>query len=212
MVFVVYVTFANKVGDAFSMRKGYSLIWIIILYIVGAWMNRCNIMKCFKIRELLMGLIICILFTWAVKILAPQIIVGDMLVNYTSFTIVYNAIALVGIFSKIKLKLCVKKVVAWLKPATFGVYLIHAHPLIFEYLIEDAFSLIAYSSWWLLVVYVLLYSFGIFMVCLVIEMCRLSIFKLLKINKLTEIIDSRIVKQINRKMEIIIGEEQNDYI
>ena len=35
-IFVGYVTFANKVGDCFKLSRGYSFVWLTILYLIGA--------------------------------------------------------------------------------------------------------------------------------------------------------------------------------
>jgi hypothetical protein len=185
-VFMIYVTFSGKVGDCFSLGGGYSFVWLLILYSIGAWMQKCNIPAYFKNSTLVIGILGCILFTWISKIFVPQSITGDIFVNYTSFTIVYVAFALVSIFSKLHLNGLGKKFVVCFAPAAFGVYLIHVQQLVWEYVLHGAFAWIAESSWWLLVIQVLLAAFCIFSCCLIIEKCRLLIFRGLKIDKLVD--------------------------
>ncbi|MGM9566799.1 MAG: acyltransferase family protein [Clostridia bacterium] len=67
-VFVLYVTVANWFGDCFLLGRGYSFVWLVILYVVGAWMKKCNIPARFKTGTLFVGIAGCILFTWILKV------------------------------------------------------------------------------------------------------------------------------------------------
>jgi surface polysaccharide O-acyltransferase-like enzyme len=193
-VFVIYVTFANRIGSHFTLSGGYSFVWLTILYTIGAWMKKCSIQNCCSNRILLFGILGCILLTWIDKVPVNQ----GLFVDYTSLTVVFIAFALVSIFSKLQLKGLCKKVVICFAPAAFGVYLIHVQPLIWDYIMQDAFVWIAESAWWLLVIQVLLSAFCIFVCCLIIEKCRLLIFRRLKIdnliNKIADILDGLVHK------------------
>jgi surface polysaccharide O-acyltransferase-like enzyme len=119
-----------------------------------------------------------------------------LFVNYTSLAVVFIAFALASIFSKLQLKGLCKKFVICFAPAAFGVYLIHEQQLMRGHFITDAFTWIAESSWWLLIIQVLLSALCIFSCCLIIEKCRLLIFRRLKIdnliNKIADMIDNSV--------------------
>jgi surface polysaccharide O-acyltransferase-like enzyme len=189
-VFVCYVTFANRLGDCFSLSSGYSFVWLAILYIIGAWMKKCNVQRYCKSRTLIIGIFVCVLFAWAAKVFLDC----DIFYKYTSFTLVFIAFALVSIFSKLQPKVLCRKFVTCFSPAAFGVYLIHDQQLMRGHFITDSFTWIAESAWWLLIIQVLLSALCIFACCLSIEKCRLLIFRRLKIddliNKIADMIDN----------------------
>jgi hypothetical protein len=183
-VYIVYVTFANRFGDCFSLDAGYSFGWLTILYIVGAWMKKCNVPTYLNHRVCLMGIIFCILFTWGVKMFIPENITNNIFINYTSFSIVFVAFALVVMFSKLHMGIIAERIVNCFAPAAFGVYLIHTHKLVWNYIMYEAFIWITYSPWWLLVIEVFISAFCIFIFCLLIEKLRLILFRILKIDEL----------------------------
>jgi hypothetical protein len=183
-IYIVYVTFANRFGDCFSLDAGYSFGWLTILYIVGAWMKKCDVPAYLNNRECLMGIIFCVLFTWVIKMFIPANITNNIFINYTSFSIVFIALALVVMFSKLHMGLIAERIVNCFAPAAFGVYLIHTHRLVWNYFMKEAFIWITNSSWWLLVIEVLISAFCIFIFCLLIEKIRLILFRILKIDEL----------------------------
>jgi hypothetical protein len=93
--------------------------------------------------------------------------------------------------------LCRKFVICF-SPAAFGVYLIHEQQLMRGHFITDSFTWIAESAWWLLIIQVLLSALCIFVCCLIIEKCRLLIFRRLKIdnliNKIADTLDGLVHK------------------
>ena len=73
----------------------------------------------------------------------------------------------------------------------FGVYLIHVHPLIFEYIIKDAFITFLYKPLIVMVVCVFAATLAIFVLCSAIDLIRIQIFKLIRVGRLCEIIDNK---------------------
>lgn len=94
---------------------------------------------------------------------------AQVFVNYISLTIVYNAFALVCVFSKMKMNSTEVKVISALAPAAFEVYLIHSQTVIWDHFMTDAFTWIAGSSIWLVPFEVPGSTLGVFLVCLLIE-------------------------------------------
>ena len=194
--FVVYVTFANCLGDCFKLEGGYSFVWLSILYLVGAWLKKCDIPKHIRNSYFLVGSAICIVFSWFAHEFIP-VSVFSVFVNYTSFTIVFVAISLVSVFSKLHFSPKSSKVIACFAPAAFGVYLIHVQPIVWGHFMSNAFVWIADFPAWLLPTLVLGSSFVIFVVCLLIEKIRLILFKLLKINQFTGFVEKKLDYIVN---------------
>ena len=193
---MIYVTFANFLGDCFKLAGGYSFVWLAILYLVGAWLRKCDIPRKLRNSFFLTGSAICIVFSWIAHEFSPFPVFGAF-VNYTSFTIAFVAVSLVCVFSKLHINNKSSEVIAFFAPAAFGVYLIHVHPIVWEYFMSNAFVWIADFSTWLLPILVLGSGLCILLICLFIEKIRLLLFKFLKINKFTGFVEKRLDYIVN---------------
>ena len=207
-VFIIYMTFANifsvdsanaKIGDAFSFENGYSFSWLTILYVVGAWMKKCDIPHKMKNRDLFIGMGSNILITWLFLILNLPAGFSKLFINYTSITIVYSAFALVAIFSKIQLRTMGSRVVSFFAPAAFGVYLIHVHPILWN-VMTNKFIWIVELRGWIIPGVVCGIAFGIFAICIFIEKIRLILFDLLRINQLVDKIAIALRQMVENKL------------
>lgn len=199
-VFMLYGTLANKLGDCFSLNGGYSFIWLMILYIVGAWIKKCNIQTYINKKILMTGIIGSIILTWILKILFVENAFANLFISYTSITIIYIAFAFVVIFSKLQLGNYIKKVIKFFSPAAFGVYLIHTHPIIWGHFMAGSFTWILHSSHWLFVIEILISALCIFICCLLIEKARLIIFHFIGINRFIDQIAIMISDKLNQIM------------
>lgn len=197
-VFIGYVTFANFFDDCFKLMGGYSFVWLSILYLVGAWLKKCDIPNSIRNSYFLIGSTICIVFSWVVHEFIP-LSFSDIFVNYTSFTIVFVALSFVSVFSKLQISFRFSKVIACFAPAAFGVYLIHVQPIVWGHFMNSAFIWIADFSVYLIPILVIASAFCIFMICLLIEKARLVLFKLLKINQFINFTE----KKLNSMMSYI---------
>lgn len=173
----MYATFANTGGDPFKLNGGHSFIWLLILYNVGAWIKKNSINTKGKKIFWIALLVISIIITWLYKMFFP--IASETLISYISPTVVVEAICFVVIFSEIKLNEKLISLVSKASPAAFGVYLIHSQRLIWGRFIKDSFVWIAESNPLLLLFQILGCAAGIFIVCLMIELIRLVVFKFL---------------------------------
>ena len=206
-IFVGYVTFSNFWGDCFRLEGGYSFVWLSILYLVGAWLKKCDIPKKIRNSFFFLGSAICIAFSWFAHEFIPISFFG-VFVNFTSFTIVFVAISLVCVFSKLHFNSKSSKVIAFFAPAAFGVYLIHVQPLVWRYFMSNAFVWIADFTAWLLPILVLGSAFCLFVICLLIEKLRLILFKLLKINQFTGFIEKKLDYIVHSTFDKVTSREQ----
>ncbi len=187
-------------GDIFKTSGGYSMFWLIVLYFLGAY---------FKLTEedrkrgklwYLAGFVISVLLVWVYKFLplGPKFN-GNLFIGYYSPFILSSAAFLLLFCSKLKIKGKIPKfLIKTLAPASFGVYLIHTNPLIWESIIKNRFVGYAASSTPKLVLLVLVTAVAIYLACSLIDLLRIALFKLLRINKLSEIIEKNLSKILNR--------------
>lgn len=180
----LYLTFSNKWGDCFEFSNGYSVLWLIILYLTGAVIKKCELTKYFKKKKMILGIMGCILLSWSLKVFIPEHTISELLINYTSIVVSYIAFALVIIFSQLRISKKTEKVIACFTPAVFGCYLIHMHPIIYENLIIERFTWIANLDLLIIPFAILICATGIFFVCILVEKIRLRIFEFLKIDKI----------------------------
>lgn len=131
----------------------------------------------------------CILITWSSKILVEKFPISgftldsSFLIHYTSPFIVLAAISLLLIFGSMNFSESVKKMIMLISPLSFGVYLLHDHPLVRSYVMTERFAFITNGS----VSKMLLFFFGIILAIFVVGCCvdavRSKLFQLLHIRK-----------------------------
>ena len=170
----------NCVTDPFAIGSGYSLPWLTVMYLLGAWIKKCDIAN--QIKGWILGVVMafCWIFTWLYTLYSP--VKNDILLTYTSPTIVLAALCLLVLFSKISVGSGLQKCIRFFAPATFGVYIIHMQPVLKEELLPNLFHWMAQLQWWLIPLAVLACAVAIFLLCLFIEKLRILVFNGLKLN------------------------------
>lgn len=190
--------------DAMNTVAGFSTMWLIVLYIIGAYLKRrgdlkSSVLKCF-ICYLAMSAI-----SLAVKmIIAPfhnsydfyELAKSNPLISYTSPTLLGAAVFLVLAFSKIKIHEAAKKVIALLSPLALGVYIIHVNPLIWLNIMPKINRFTNTSNVPATIVTVLLAALFVYLVCTVFELLRSKLFKLLKLRELVSKAEEKIARKI----------------
>ena len=196
LVFSCYGTFAKMNADVFVLKSGYSFLWLALIYLVGAWMKKHQIVERYNKKQA----IVLILFLTMLSMLTlyfPEPF-RNILISYTSPTIVLIAVAYMVLFSKLQFNVAGQKLIQCFSPAAFGVYLIHVHPCVWVYFMKKRFTFIADSSAWVLPFKVIGYAAIVFVVCILIEKVRLILFQVLKINEAVGKLDGVFAK-IGRK-------------
>ena len=206
-----YITIAqNYGGDPFEMREGYSVVWLSILYVIGALIKKNEWHK--KVQQhrknCVSLVVICITinvfwkyaFGWLTMRVLGTLWADRLFVSYVSPTALTLAFLLVCFFSNLHLNEVGKKMVAFFVPATFGVYLIHVQPIVAHNFIKDRFTWIAHFGFLESPIIVLGISFAILIICLLAEKVRLLMWEILRIGKFTFAIENRIKTQtLSRK-------------
>lgn len=207
--------------DGFRLNDGYSPIWLMIMYLVGAYMKKFNVgAKMKKWLALLLYVIssLCsfILCVFSKKLL--KIILGNDIsyLSYTSPFVVLSAIFLFIFFSKLKFGKKTEKLINYITPAALGVYLIHTHPLVFNRLMKDiAMPLVNHGTAAMIFGSVAM-ALAVFIICIVIDLLRIQLFRLIRINalckKLDEVFNSKKKKTIEIEEPAIEAEPVEETI
>lgn len=173
VAFSVYDTIVHR----FSVNNGYSVIWLIIMYLIGGVIRTHNIEKPKPIMLCIL-IIVLSLFTLCWKALGVSIsffgnqISQDVLISYTSPTIVGIAVCYILLAKRIQVYNRMGKILAFLGRGSFAVYLINDHRYIRQKFLSNRFADWAqastYSMMFNLIAYALLFTIG----AIVIDNCR----------------------------------------
>lgn len=193
--------------DGFILNDGYSPIWLIIMYLVGAYMKKFNVgAKMKKWLALLLYVIssLCsfILCVFSNKLL--KIMLGNDIsyLSYTSPFVVLSAIFLFIFFSKLKFGKKTEKFINYITPAALGVYLIHTHPLVFNKLMKDIAMPLVNHGTAAMIFGSIAMALAIFIICIVIDLLRIQLFRLIRINALCKKLDGVFNSKKKKTIEI----------
>lgn len=201
--FSLYVTFSSLFQvDPFGLNAGLSFLWLAMIYIIGAYIKKYELYHQFSKRKLLLTTIILVLFTWSWKVgigkltmeLFGKSMATECFISYTSPTILGIAIAVFLLCLNLNIKPFFINIIKFVSPAAFGVYLLHEQPILREVMIVDKYQWIAYLSIGKMLITIIVSAFIIFTAGIFIDRIRIVIFKQLKIDKLSEKLESLINK------------------
>ena len=158
--------------DSLGLWGGYSVLWMILLYMIGAIINRLEFANRFKVWQVAGIIILLTSLTFLLHSLGY-----DQWRSYISPTVVLQGISIFLLCLNLKnLPFTLKKIVLLISPLTLGVYLFHVHPLIFRRILPHIYSLIDGQKFVIFVINILLMSLLIFIVGAFIEYLRKKLF------------------------------------
>ena len=191
---------AVRMEDVFLLGEGYSVIWLLMMYIAGGCIRRHGFGESVRAWKLWTGFGLSVLAGWCFKLLVEQdapekiraLVEENALFYYFSPTMVIAAVCLLLIFSRAsKLPVLPGKIVRLLAPAAFSVYLIHEHPQVRAGLISGRFARYAAGNPLGMIAKVLFAALAIFAVCCMIDQLRLLLFRALRIRQALDWIADR---------------------
>ena len=189
MLAVMFVIFsvvpAIVCSDIFLLRGGYSPWWLLIMYFVGAVIKKYDIGEKGKKIKYFGFYILAVLLLLLTKIVVDYVsvkhfditIINEYFITYVSPFVVLASVFLVMLFKKIKINKHIAKIIAFMSPLTFGVYLIHTQYYAWEYLDNRFVNYAVINPVWF-VVYVIFTAVIIYIVCSLIDCVRKYIFGL----------------------------------
>ncbi len=185
------------VDNPFLTNSGYSYIWLIVLYCLGAYLKKYDI----RLKNAGVGVAIyvgCCFICWITQYVMGrlQLPAPGRLEAFNSPFVLAMGIALVLLFTQVHLPKWLQKVTAFLAPVSFGVYLIHLHHLVMWNVLENAFLRLAEKPVWLLVPIVVVVTAGIYAVCSAIDLLRHGLFRLLKIKERLTKLENKILPKM----------------
>ncbi len=186
--------------DIFATLWGYSTLWLSFLYLLGAYIKLHGFFKnSVKVSLAIYG--ICTLISWAVKLWEEHIstegkyadLASGFIAQYTSPTMLLSGLALFVVFANISVPKGLTKAIGVISPCAFGVYIIHAHPLLWDRLITYRYAHYITYNPVVMVLLVFLTALAMFAVFSLVDFIRLKIFNALRIKQLLLKIEEKIL-------------------
>lgn len=186
MVVFAKIAPESLLTDAFRLQGGYSVGWLMYLYMIGAWLNKHKFLQRISSMKWFLIYILCVMLTMGMKLCIVLLrgSSGNIVVSYISPTILLCAISLLGTFSNMSISKSQIALVRTVSSCSFGVYLIHVHPSVFQFVLGGWFSWLAVKHPAVLVGAVILFAATIFLICTAIEYARIKLFAALRIRNL----------------------------
>lgn len=196
----VIPTMSNN--DLFTTVYGYSALWLMALYFIGAYVAkyppRADIVRS---EFCLMGYLLCTTIAWEWMLMIERKmeqfpenetipLYRYQFIQYSSPFVLGGAILLLILASRIRINFKpVRSVITFFSSATFAVYIIHVQPILWEYYMLWRFWKIGYYCDTVdMVFYVCLAVLVLFIVCILLERGRMLLFKLLYIDRLCDFV------------------------
>jgi len=180
------------------INKGYSSIWLTILYIIGGYIGRFYMNK-----FLFSNCYYFIIYIISSFISSEYIFYGIkkhksnnlLFMKYYSPTIIIQAISLIFLFKNIDINnKFIKKAILFFNPLNFNVALIHMRFLSFRTIfINKVFAYVRLLSPKYLFFKIYFISILIYLFCSIFDYFRYLLFKLLKIRELCIYIEKKII-------------------
>ncbi len=187
--------------DNYVLGSGYSALWLILMYVIGAYFRIYGAPKWAKWYVTIPAFICSAYIAWGYKInieqqYAQKLIEKDseqyvnrgILISYISPCMVIMAVALMLLFMQINIKGKIPKlIISNLGKATFGVFILHVGAAFWYWnAFWSKFNAFASYPTWQMVLCVIGATLAIFLVASAISLARIYLFKWLKINKLID--------------------------
>ena len=203
--FILFLSIYQTISKIFQkegfvhLNNGYSISWLAILYIIGAYFGKYENKKkevgfsFFLIFILLYFICSFITICFFFGLIELSFLPNNFLINYTSPTILFQAISLLKIFSEIKINNnYIKKVISFFNPLNFSVILIHGRLFpINNKMTKFLFNTVNNYRGKFTILIIYLISICLYFICTLFDYLRLLLFNLLKIRYYCELIVSK---------------------
>lgn len=189
--------------DHLLVGGAYGFVWFINLYLWAGYIKLYfNVDKINKWKYLLSYIIISII-TLIIFMLSNKLNIvyfnAGFFVSYHFILVLFAALAIFMFFLSIKnINQIISKIILFLSPLTFGVYLIHEHPLVrpvlWSFVVTQIGSFSIFNTFLVVVT--------VYLCCSIIELIRFQLFK--PINKLIN--NSKNISKLNDKIMEVLDE------
>lgn len=187
LLFVVYTT-AVGAKAPFGVNDGYSLIWLSALYLIGGYIKKYDCFSNVKPAVSFAVFAGFLLLTYLIEMLYHRHFgrLCDSLISYSSPFVLGAACCIFLCFLRMRIhRKAAVLAIQIFSPAAFGVYLIHSHRLMWSYLYGFLIGFYPGLPCLKLVLAVILSAAVLYTVCTLLELVRIRLFRLIRVNQFT---------------------------
>ena len=213
--FIILKDYLIPQYDIFNFNNGYSVIWFLVFYITGAYFGKFKEDKTF-FKRIIYSILYIIMFVSPAylcinlphypvknngKNFKDKIIIflkHIFVVRINSFTMILQAISVTLFLTNINYNEYIAKIITFIGPLTFGIYLIHDNNIIRGNLMKHLLDKYP-KSLFLNQVCKIIFSkaLKIFAICLPIDYIRNILFKKCQIRRICILVEKLIFKLIS---------------
>lgn len=183
--------------DTTGTGRGYSFLWITVLYLVGAYIRKYQIEAAIPKRIALLAYFACAALTWLGKFAIEKLTMrlydvpshGDAFVRYTAPGVLFCGVFLVLFFANLRPGKCMQALIRFFAPVSFGVYLLHAEPLMWDHVLSNAFAWAVRYNAVVTCLIAVAFALGIWLAGSLVDHIRRLLFRLLHVDKLCRKVD-----------------------
>ncbi len=186
----------SKLTNNFLLANGYSVLWLVILYLGGALLGRFRIPEKAKTWHWAVLYLLAVLANHVPRMvllwLKPEYWTPsnqNLMVQYTSPTIILSAVALMCLFARLELKKPMVRAVSKLSPHAFGVYLFHTHTLVFLTAVRGRFAYLGTAPLYELLGTLLSATAVIYILGTVLDWALTRLMQLVRVDRLLKKLD-----------------------
>ena len=189
--------------DPIQLVGGYSLYWFTLLYILAAYIRKYPVSikrRSYALVWILVLLLQIFAYSLCHALHLDFIAARFFDLNYNSIWILINSICCFMIFKDMQVKRGAR-LIKFLAPLTFGIYLIHINKGIVNWLFQELLPIkdCVDQTGWVVFLYILFFTVLVFTVCALLEKLRMTLYecftRVIDIEK--KILNLKIVKRFN---------------
>ena len=172
----------------------YSGLWLIVLYVIGAYIRRFDALSWFTPRMALFLHMDMVLVTWVNFYLKDYFKPGyspTFFAFISPFTCI-SAICFLVMFRNMSFSARMKKTIAFFAASSFSVYLIHVHPFLYD-LLHFRFTFLNEYSLVVAVALIFAIAVGIYISCSLFDVIRQKIFTLFKVRERISALEKKLL-------------------
>ena len=211
-IYIIEKDIMNPIRDPFRMYNGNSIIWLLICFIMGAYFGKFKHnyhgFKHYFFYILYINVFyFSTYFCYNISFYPIENINGYykkklmiylkrvFICRICSVPMIFQSISVLLFLTQINYNNYLAKIITFIGPLTFGVYLIHEHTLIRKFIVSNLFArdsnnLPLHS----IVLLVLLRSLKFFTICACMDYARYILFTFLRVRKICIFIEKLIFK------------------
>ena len=198
VLIILLFSFLEFITQSFRMNYGFSVLWLIAMYVIGATIRKCNLEKKIKIwiplvLILILGIIAYLGTIYITEAKFMSLSIDSMsLIRYNSPTIMISSVCYLLVFLKIKVNHKYDRMIKILGMSTFSVYIVNCTDMFWNHVMDDLFKESVSLPVGRLMLSMFTFSFVFFVFVLGLDILRRKLFSICGINKLCGLIDKKI--------------------